>query len=63
MTIRALAISGRAVIVGRGGVFLTAGMPGGIHLRIVAPVRHRITHMAERDGISQEAAAEKVAEV
>jgi hypothetical protein len=37
-TIRALAEVGGAVIVGRGGVFVTEGLPGGIHIRLVAPL-------------------------
>ena len=45
-TIRTLAEVGRAVIVGRGGVFITRGMPGGIHLRLVAPLPFRIAAMA-----------------
>ncbi len=45
-TIRALAQGGRAVIVGRGGVFITQNMPGGIHIQIVAPFEHRAQQMA-----------------
>lgn len=62
-TIRALADAGRAVIVGRGGVFLTAGMPGGIHLRLVSPLSQRIAHTAEREGISRKQAEARVAEI
>ena len=47
MTIRALAHAGRAVIVGRGGVFITAGLPGGFHVRLVAPIDFRVRRMAE----------------
>src|SRR6478752_815140 len=47
MVIQALAEAGNAVIVGRGGVFLTAGIPGGLHVRIVAPRRRRIANVAE----------------
>ena len=46
-TIRALAQSGRVVIVGRGGVFITRHMPGGIHVRLVAPLEHRIAFMSD----------------
>lgn len=62
-TIQALANAGSAAIVGRGGVFLTAGMPGGIHLRLVAPLPRRFTHTAERDGISHKQAEAQVAEI
>lgn len=62
ITIRALVNGGHAVIVGRGGAFLTAYQPGGIHIRLVAPLAHRVAHTAERDGLSQKQAAGKVAE-
>ena len=45
-TIRGLAQGGRAVIVGRGGVFITQNMPRGVHLQIVAPFEHRVEQMA-----------------
>lgn len=45
-TIRAIAQVGRCVIVGRGGVFITANMPGGIHIRLVAPLNFRIRNYA-----------------
>jgi hypothetical protein len=41
-TIRALAQAGRVVIVGRGGMCITRDMPGGVHVRLVAPVAHRV---------------------
>ncbi|MFI5380422.1 MAG: AAA family ATPase [Tepidisphaerales bacterium] len=45
-TIRAIAQVGRCVIVGRGGVFVTANLPGGIHVRLVAPLDFRIRNYA-----------------
>lgn len=63
VTIRALARLGRTVIVGRGGVFLTAGMPGGMHLRLVAPLEHRIAHMAKLMSISPGQAATQVRQI
>lgn len=44
--LRALATRGRVVLVGRGANFATAGVPGGIHVRLTAPVDHRDRHMA-----------------
>ncbi|HWB53950.1 MAG TPA: cytidylate kinase-like family protein [Tepidisphaeraceae bacterium] len=61
VTIRALASSGYAIIVGRGGTFITAGMPGGIHLRLVAPLEHRIQYVAERDRITPSQAVGSIA--
>jgi len=56
-TIRALAQAGRSVIVGLGGVFLTRRMPGGIHLRLVAPLDYRVNFLARLYGISNDQAA------
>ena len=62
-TIRALAGAGRAVIVGRGGAFITADLAAGIHVRIVAPAEFRVREMARRLGISADAAADVVREI
>jgi cytidylate kinase len=61
-TIRALARAGRAVIVGRGGTFITADLPGGVHLRVVAPTALRVNQVAERLHVTPEIAAEVVRE-
>jgi cytidylate kinase len=61
MTIRALANSGHAIIVGMGGMFITDGMPSAIRLRLVAPLEYRIKSTAEREQISLHKAAAKVA--
>ena len=63
MTIRALASAGRAVIVGRGGAFITAGLPEGIHVRLVAPADFRVRRMAERLHGSLEEAELRVREI
>ena len=63
MTVQALAEAGNVVVVGRGGVFLTAGMRGGVHVRIVAPRVRRVANVAERDGLSAKEAAAKLAQV
>ena len=60
VTIRGLARAGRAVIVGRGGVYATSDLPGGIHVRLVAPLEKRITHMARQSNLSPERAAVEV---
>lgn len=58
-TIRGLARRGRAVIVGRGGVFITRDMPEGVHVHLVAPLRDRIDRLArQRDLTRAEAEAE-----
>jgi cytidylate kinase len=60
---RTLASAGRAVIVGRGGVFVTAGIEGGVHVRLVAPLDHRVRRMANRLQSTTEKAAERVREI
>jgi cytidylate kinase len=59
-TIRALAQRGRVVVVGRGGAFITRQMPGGIHLRLIAPRDFRVAAMAEQLKLTREAAGEHV---
>lgn len=56
-TMRALAQAGRVVIVGRGGVFVTHDMNGGVHIRLVAPLEHRIEHMMHYLRLTRSAAA------
>jgi cytidylate kinase len=41
-TIRALAAHGNVIIIGRGGAILTKDMPGGLHLRLIAPLEWRV---------------------
>jgi hypothetical protein len=60
--IRALAEMGRVIIVGRGGAFVTEDLPGGVHLRLVAPLQHRVEAMARARGISMAQAAKWVRE-
>ncbi|MEX0654549.1 MAG: cytidylate kinase-like family protein [Phycisphaeraceae bacterium] len=59
-TIRALALRGRVIIVGRGGVFITRDMPLGVHIHLVAPLEDRIDHMRRLLNVSRDAAAEQV---
>jgi hypothetical protein len=43
------AASDRVVIVGRGGVFLLAGVPTALHVRVVAPLAARIERIVRRE--------------
>jgi hypothetical protein len=61
-TIRALAQIGRVIIVGRGSAFVTAGLPGGVHVRLVAPLDRRIAWTARSMAISPAVAADWVNE-
>ena len=62
-TIRALALAGRAIIVGRGGVFITEGMPCGRHIYLVAPLEHRVEHMAGEWGLSRDDTNKEILEM
>jgi cytidylate kinase len=59
-TIRALGELGRVIIVGRGGAHVTRDMPGGLHVRLVAPLEFRVAATAELLGISKDGAADWV---
>lgn len=62
LVIHGLAAIGHAIIVGQGGNFITAGISGGIHLRLVASLEHRIKYVAERGRIGLNEAAAQIAE-
>ena len=51
-TIRCLAEVGHVVIVGRGGMRVTQDLPGGLHLRLIAPREHRELEISRRQNIS-----------
>jgi cytidylate kinase len=59
-TIRALAEVGGAILVGRGAVFITRDLPGGIHVRLVAPVADRVQYLVKKRGITEREAEEFV---
>ncbi len=59
-TVRALAQAGRVILVGCGAGFIAADMPGGVHVRLVAPFERRVAMMARLLGSSREAAAAEV---
>ncbi len=59
-TIRALAMHGRVIIVGRGGGILTKNIPGGLHIRIIAPFNWRVDRTMALMKMSREDTAEYV---
>ena len=59
-TVRALAQAGHVILVGLGGVFMTHNMPGGIHVRLIAPLEFRVKNVALARGLSLTEARQKV---
>ncbi|MBI1338329.1 MAG: hypothetical protein GC164_15410 [Phycisphaera sp.] len=62
-TVRALATSGRVVLVGRGGVFITRSIPNGVHVFLVAPLEYRVEALAKGQGLPVEVARKRVHEI
>ena len=62
-TVRALAQAGRVVMVGCGAGYMTHDMPGGIHVRLVAELRHRIVTVSRLYNTNLDEAARKVQEL
>lgn len=58
--LHALAKLGKVIMIGRAGAFVTAGMPGGIHIRLVADEAHRVRWAMERLGVDEAKALETV---
>jgi len=56
-TIRALGNRGQVVVVGRGGQAILRGLPGVLHVRIVAPAEDRALRLVHDEGLTREAAA------
>src|SRR5258708_37867817 len=51
-----LAKDGQVIVVGRGANLATAGLGGGIHVRLVAPADHRASYYAQRFNVPEAAA-------
>lgn len=59
-TVHALAQAGRVVLVGAGGPLITADVPGGIHVRIVARDEDRVAGIARMRDLPPAAAEEEL---
>ena len=62
-TILTVARAGHAIIVGRGGRFITERLPWGIHIRLVAGWDARVRHISERFAISPLQATHRIREI
>ena len=43
--VRMLAMIGKVILLGRGGALVTADLPQGVHIRLVAPEAHRVARV------------------
>ena len=55
-TMRQLATGGNVILVGRGANFATAELRGGVHVRLIAPVKHRAQYLAQLYNIPEQEA-------
>lgn len=62
VTIRRLALVGKAVLIGRGGVSITRDLAPGVHIRLVASRNARIQRMMRAFELSEKDAAQRVDE-
>jgi len=59
-TILNLARFGKVIIVGRGSNVITSKLPNGFHIRLIAPIEHRIKHVQEIFNFSKPKAMEYI---
>jgi CMP/dCMP kinase len=60
--VKAAADDGHAVIVGRGGQVLHAARRDVLHIRVVAPLEHRVAYVGRREGLDWDAATTRTHE-
>lgn len=56
-----LAMDGRYVIVGQGGAVLARNIFDSVHVRLYAPLTWRVEHVMQSEGLSKEAARQRIA--
>jgi len=61
--IREAARSGNVVIVGRGGAYILADLPGALHVFLRASEKERVKAVMERDNLSEDEAKKKTKQV
>ncbi len=57
---RRLASVGKVILIGRGGACVTRNLPGGIHIRLTAPLELRVERMRAWLGVSESEAVEEI---
>lgn len=61
--VRAVAQSGHAILIGHGSAYFTRDLPGGLHVRLIAPLPLRTRHVAERFNFTAEKAARHIRQI
>jgi cytidylate kinase len=59
-TVRALARAGHVILVGLAAELITRDMPGGVRVRIIAPLAWRVKNLARNDHLTESEARDKV---
>jgi cytidylate kinase len=59
-TVRALASSGNAILIGHGSTYMTAGLPAGLRIRLIAPAKYRLEQIAIRQNLTPRNAAKYI---
>jgi cytidylate kinase len=59
-TVRSLAEHGHVVIIGRAGNLICRDLPGGVHVRLVAPLEYRVERVMERNELTRNEALHMV---
>lgn len=58
--VQAVAQSGHAILIGHGSSYFTRDLPGGLHVRLIAPMPVRVSHVAERFSLAPGRAARHI---
>ena len=61
--VRAVALSGHAILIGHGSSYFTRDLPGGLHVRLIAPMPVRVAHVAERFSLTPGRAARHIRQI
>ncbi|MBP7584030.1 MAG: cytidylate kinase-like family protein [Spirochaetes bacterium] len=61
-TIRLLAVNGYVAVVGRGGNVITRDLPGGYHVRLVAPMEWKVERLCRLSGMKPREAEKQILE-
>lgn len=61
--VRAVAQSGHAILIGHGSAYFTRDLPGGLHVRLIAPMPLRVSRAAERFHLTPEKASRHIRQI